>query len=185
MAADNWQARLQTPLRTLQITVLALAAGSGFFAAIVIFLGLEQPWDWNLSVMTLIALIYGGSSVFLRLVVPPLIVTRGRKGILNQLRSGLEEVGNDFRFPALSDANVAWQFLALLNTRTIIAGALLEGAIFFLLVVSMTDNSLLAISLAALLWLLLIAHFPTHGWTQQWIEDQWRLLQEEQCLRRQ
>jgi hypothetical protein len=85
-------------------------------------------------------------------------------------------------FPDQPDAPVNLQLFALLTTRTIFAGALLEGAIFFLLIVSLAEHSLLAILFAALLWMLLIAHFPTRIWVEEWIENQRRLLEEEQSL---
>jgi hypothetical protein len=79
MSPVNRQDRMQLQLRTLQIIVFALAAGSGMFAVIVILQGIDQPWSWNLSVLTLMALALGVIELFLRLIVPPIIVSQGQK----------------------------------------------------------------------------------------------------------
>jgi hypothetical protein len=172
-------------LRVLQIVVLALAAGCGAFGLIAILLRLGQDWSNGFSVLTLVALAFGMMAIFFRLFVPSLMAAQGRKFILRQLpESGLETVGKNRDPLGTPDADVAGQLFGLLTTRTIIACALLEGAIFFLLIVTMVEHSLPAVAMAALLWLLLIAHFPTRDWAERWIENQWRLLREERDLSR-
>jgi hypothetical protein len=171
-------------LRVLQIVVLALAAGCGFFGMVVVILRIGQPWNSDFSVLTLAALAYGGMAIFFRLVVPPLIVAQGRKKILRQLREpGLEKGGNKSEITGQLDTDAARQLLGLLTTRTIVSAALLEGAIFFLLIVTMLEHSLPTTLFAGFLWLLLIAHFPTRDWTERWIENQRRLLREERDFR--
>jgi hypothetical protein len=170
-------------LRVLQIIVLALAGGCGVFGMIVILLRIGQPWNSDFSVLTLAALAFGGMAIFFRLIVPPLMVVQGRKILFRRLlESGPEKDGKNLDPLGQLNAESAGQLFGLLMTRTIIAGALLEGAIFFLLIATLAENSLPAVALAALLWLLLIAHFPTRGWAEQWIENQWRLLREERDL---
>jgi MFS family permease len=172
MPSESWQDRMQLPLRVLQIVVFALATGCAFFTAIAVFISLGESWPWRLSPITLLALIFGGCALFARLVVPSLIVAQGRKKIPEQ-QSGVDKL----------DANLALQLMGLLSTRTILAGALLEGVIFFLLIAFLVEHSPIALAAAALLWLLLVALFPTQRWGISWIEDQWRLLREEQSLR--
>jgi hypothetical protein len=172
-------------LRVLQIIVLALSAGCGVFGVIVILLRIGQPWNSDFSILTLAALAFGVMAIFFRLVVPPLMVVQGRKIIFRRLiESGPEKDGKNLDPLGQLDANAAGQLFGLLTTRTIIACALLEGAIFFLLVVTLVEYSLPTIVMAALLWLLLIAHFPTRDWAERWIGNQWRLLWEERDLSR-
>jgi hypothetical protein len=170
-------------LRILQFIVLALAAGCGFFGGIVISLCLGKPWNYDLSILTLLALAFGAMTIFFRLIVPPLIVHQARKVLLRRLRdSGSEKVVKNSDPLGAIDADIVGQLFQILLTRTIIAAALLEGAIFFLLIATMAEHSLPALALAALLWLLLIAHFPTRDWTERWIENQQRLLREDREL---
>jgi hypothetical protein len=170
-------------LRVLQIIVLALAAGCGMFGVIVISLCIGKPWNNDFPILTLMALGFGAMAIFFRLIVPPLIVLQGRKVLLRRLlESGSEKVVKNTDYLEKPDADTAGQLFQILMTRTIIAGALLEGAIFFLLIATLTEHSLPAITLAGMLWLSLIAHFPTRGWTERWLENQQRLLREDREL---
>jgi len=184
MNATPWQDQLGAQVRTLQIIIFALAFGSLLFATVVIFVGLKEQWHWDLSPIALIGLIFGGAILVARLAVPSAVVVQGRRQILQQLRGALEEDGETSGTATELDANVASQLRQLLSTRTIIGGALLDGVILFLLTASIMEDSLIALLAAGLLWLLLAAHFPTYGWAEQWMENQWRLLQEEQSLSR-
>ena len=64
----------------------------------------------------------------------------------------------------------------LLQTKIIVAGAILEGAVFFLLIAYMAEHSMLCLSAAVVLLLLLVAQMPTSGRATYWVEDQLKLL---------
>jgi hypothetical protein len=183
MPTDLWKITMQFPLRMLQFVVGALLLGCILFVTIVIFISLGDSWPWELPQLTLLALIFSGCAIFARLIVPPLIVAQGRKKIpAQQCGANIREGGSSASTDVELDVDTTWKLMGLLMTRTIIACALLEGVIFFLLVAFLIEHSSIALSAAAILWLLLASHFPTQGWAISWIEYQCRLLQEEQSL---
>ena len=73
----------------------------------------------------------------------------------------------------------AGQLFVVFQTRTIVAGALLEGTAFFALITYMIERSPLALTLAVLLILGVAVHFPTRSGVIRWIEDQLRLVERE------
>jgi hypothetical protein len=62
--------------------------------------------------------------------------------------------------------------LAVYQMRTIIAAALLEGAVFFMAVAYLLEGHVLALGLGALLALAVAAHFPTAAGVAAWVDEQ-------------
>jgi hypothetical protein len=77
---------------------------------------------------------------------------------------------------------------ALLNlylTRTIIGAAIVEGAAFFALVVSVIDEEPICLMLGGVMIVGIALHFPTRTRVTQWLETQQLLLQQERLLQTQ
>ena len=75
--------------------------------------------------------------------------------------------------------NEAGRLAFVYQTKTIIAGALLEGCAFFLLVVHMIEGSPISLGAALALILALAMLMPTRGRIVRWIENQLELLEQE------
>ena len=71
------------------------------------------------------------------------------------------------------------RLLGLYNTRTILGGAMLEGAAFFALVTYMVERDPVGLAGAILLILGVALHFPTRSRVIRWSEEQLELLKRE------
>ena len=74
------------------------------------------------------------------------------------------------------DNSKAQMLIGLFQTKIFVASAILEGAVFFLLIAYMAEHSILCISAAVVLLFLLVAQMPTNGRAAYWVEDQLKLL---------
>ena len=70
----------------------------------------------------------------------------------------------------------------VLVSRTIIAAAIPEGAVFLLLTAYFMEQSPLSLILAVLLIVALAAQIPTRSRLEGWLEGQMRLLDEERAF---
>ena len=177
-------------VRTSQIIVGALVAGPLVFLVIV-FVVIQQGFAGvpeTAPILTYIALAFAFSAVLARLIVPNLIVAQSRRNIIQgtwqmpvsaHSQSGYSQtVQEDFaRF--IEQTGDAGRLLFVFQTRTIVAGAVLEGAAFFALITYMIERSPLALIVAVLLILGVALHFPTRSGVIRWIEDQLRLVERE------
>jgi hypothetical protein len=144
----------------MQIVVAALVMGCLFFMAIVLFL--NPPTDLQASdfrgLLTCVLIGFTVMALVGRAVVPSAIVSAGVRRLA---QSHSQETDPTAVITAL------W---GLLHTRTIVAGALLEGVAFFALISYMLEKSPLALLLAVVLIIALAMHFPTRSWADRWIE---------------
>jgi hypothetical protein len=119
MIPDSALPTLRATCRTLQIIVLALATGVCIFAVIAVMNGKGQmTWEFPpAEVLDLIFLGFGIMTLFGSFVVRTLMVTPG--------------AGESKESPAnKGDETLALQAAATLQTRTIVACALVEGGAF-------------------------------------------------------
>ena len=77
------------------------------------------------------------------------------------------------------EAGDAGKLYMLLQSRTIVAAALLESPGFFWGIIHLLTHSPLSLIAAILLILGVAAHFPTRSRVIHWIENQLRLVDEE------
>ncbi len=69
--------------------------------------------------------------------------------------------------------------LFLLQGKTILAAALIEGVTFFLLIAYMVEHSPISLAVAGIMIVILVLPFPTCDRTLNWIEGQLQLLKDE------
>ena len=177
-------------VRTSQIIVGAMVAGLLVFLVVVLvviqqgFAGVPE----RAPILTYLAIAYVLSAVLARLIVPNLIVGRARRNIIQgtwqvplpdpqQSRYSKTMQAQSARF--IEQTGDAGQLSVVFQTRTIVAGALLEGAAFFALISYMLGRSPLALILAVFLILGVAAHFPTRSGVIHWIDEQLRLVERE------
>ena len=169
----SWQDDLTPRVRQLQIIVGALTAGCLFFLAITLVVPMPGgPANGQVPLVTYVALAFAASALVLRVVVPNLIVSAGLRRIAPGDRGSPSRSSDGRENASPDEAELVRTLFGLLQTRTIVAGALLEGSAFFLLVAYLVERSPLALGAALALIIGLALHIPTVGGTAHWVEDQ-------------
>ncbi len=183
MSDSPWHTELTSVLWTLQIVVGALIAGCVAFLVIVLVLLGGMPDGDEPLLLTYVAIAFAASALIARMVIPGVIISRGRRKIAQGTwRSSQQSTLPPACSKFLEQAGDAGKLWMLFSTATIVAAAILEGAAFFMLVVVLVEKSPLALIVALMLILGLMLHFPTHPRTVRWIEDQLRLIEQERQL---
>lgn len=173
--------RLAEPVKVLQIIVTAMVTGVVLFLGVATQLRLsgqmaDQP-NGTGSLVTYIATGYGVAAVLVRTVLASVIVTAGRRKILQQVAQSDDD--------AMSrDEDVVDGLVSLFRVRTIVAAAVLEGSALFLVVAYMIEGESLAMIAAVLLVLFLACHFPTRGRAADWIDRERRRIEQERLSAR-
>ena len=176
MSTNDWRDEIGPPLFTIRIIVAALTAGCLIFMVIAIFMvqtGQAPAGGGDMPILTYMAVAWAGMAIVLRMVVPKMIESAGRKRIADGTwqapAAGQQQAQIAQLVERLGDAG---RLFAVLNTRTIIGGAILEGSAFFALVAYLVDRSSLALAAAIVLIIGVALHFPTRSSAVHWIEDQ-------------
>ena len=144
---------------TLQIIMAALVAGCLFFLLMVLAVpGKLGGWELGLDKqpMTVVALVMAFGILAVRIIVPGVITAQ-------MLRPLFQRESNE---PGWEDLFRVYQ------TSLIIKAAMLEGAVFLLLVMHMIERSPWTLALAVVFLVLLLLHMPTPQRVDEWIERQ-------------
>ena len=142
-----------------QIIVAALFAGCLFFLLIVLLIVPGKLGSWDLGLgkpMTSAALVMAFGILAARIIVPGVVTGQ----MLRQLAQ------QDPKEPDWGDLFGVYQ------ATLIIKAALLEGAVFFLLVAHMIERSPWTLALAVVFLLMVLMHMPTPFRVDDWIEQQ-------------
>jgi hypothetical protein len=148
----------------MRVIILALLGGVATFAVISVLVGNNQPAPPNIPLVTYIAVAYGGIAIVASAVVPKLVTHAARQKIKRDSPS-------DVTFERWCD---------VFQTGLIIGGAFLEGSAFLFLVAYLVESNLLSF-LAVIPVAGLAMKVPSQSGVKQWIEDQQRLLEQEQA----
>lgn len=168
-------------LRVLRIIVVALAFGVTAFGVVAISTakqpappanGPAAPAGGNLVLAVLVPLMATASGLATAFIVPPLVTAAKRKQLAAGKSSPDESVPGD-------DGS---QLMQAYQTGTIIRCALLEGPAFLNLFFYMTQQSVIALVLAGVLWLVLLAQFPRRAAVLEWLETQARRLSDDRSF---
>ena len=155
---------------TAQIIVAALFAGCLFFMLIVLVIGRGQfssaELGLNKQPMTLIGLVVAFGILAVRLVLPGVVTTQ----MLRQLAP------RESKEPDWKDLFGVYQ------TTLIIKAAMVEGAIFLLLVMHMIERSPWTLALAVAFLVILLLHMPTVPRVDDWIERQSLAIREQRSM---
>jgi hypothetical protein len=178
MSTDiDWREEIGPQVRTLQIVVAALTAGCLTFMAIAVFMvqsGQAPAADNDMPpIITYLALGFAGVAIVLRMIVPRMIESAARKRIADGTwqppTTGQQRAEIVQLVERLGDAG---KLLPVLMTRTIIAGAILEGSAFFALIAYLLGRSPLTLAAAVVLVIGVALNFQTRSSAVHWIEDQ-------------
>ena len=151
-------------LQQLRIVHLAMWAGCVLFLAVALFMRAGGPVDPNRSLLTTIAVGYGLLMLLASRIVPALIVRQRLQKMKPAERAGY---GDDA-------AEALPQLVDLYWTQKIVGFALLEGGIFFLLIVYLVEGQLVSLLVAGLFLIGFLEDHPTQGRMEEWIEKQSR-----------
>jgi len=163
--------QLAVMVRTAQIIVGALVMGVLTFGVVVVS-GLAGGGGAQGNTLTLLAVGFAAAALVLCLLVPNLFASAQRRKIAAGTWGSTSAPG-----PAPdSDAG---KLAMLYQTKLIIGAAMLEGGCFLGLVAYMLERQWPSLAMAGVLLLALIAHLPTYGRVEAWIEDQLRRVQED------
>lgn len=169
MLNEQIQQQLAATVRTAQIIVGALVMGVITFGVVVVS-GIAGGPGGQGNLLTLLAVGLGAADLVLCLLVPNLLVAAQRRKLA---------AGNGGSPAGADPATDAGQLALLYQTKLIIGAAMLEGGCFLGLVAYMLERQLPSLAMAGVLLLALIAHLPTFGRVQAWIDDQLRRLDED------
>jgi len=156
-----------------QIIMASLVGGCVFFLAVVLSIRLRggaAPAGPG-PLLAYVAVGFAVMALVARAVVPTVLVRAG----LRRLAARQTEASD----PAGAVAAL-WR---LFSTRTIVCGAILEGAAFFALVAYLVEGAAIALAVALLLIAALALHFPTRSGTARWIQRQRESLEQERQFR--
>ncbi len=178
MSTGSWRDHAEAAVRTPQIVVIGLVVGCGFFMGIAISMNMQQgglgaaQGDGN-PLLPYIALAFAVSAVAARVMVVPVVVGPLRRKIVQGTWPPPNGRPQQPSLVAMAEADEEAGKLAMLFlTKTIIAGAIIEGAAFFLLIAYLIEGSFMALGVAVAMVVLLASHFPTAGSLISWIERQ-------------
>ncbi len=184
MPDSQWQDQVRRTVPTLQIVIAGLLAGSIAFLVVAVVLarqidpivvpGEGVPW------MTYFAVVFTAGAALARLIVPSLILSAGRQRIARgawEPPPAVRQLPGALR--SLEEAGDAGKLWAVLCTCTIIAGAILEGTAFLLLVVYMLEQTTLSLIIGIVTIAALATLMPTRSGAIQRIEDQLRLVEQQ------
>lgn len=178
MFDPNQDPLLAARLRTLQIIVVAMALGVLAFLVIALLLPRDAPGD-RLPIISYIALGYG---LLACLAVSPItnaVVSGARRKIAREASATAGDANKgdagegDF---AKSDLG---KLVGLLAVKTLVNGAVYEGAALFLCVAYILDHGPLTALLAVLLAAGVLSQTPTRDRAHRWLDDQRRQLEQE------
>ena len=189
MDDSTWKEELTPILRLVQIITGAMVLGSSIFLVIVLVIShgeaaTEQP------LLTYVAALFAVAAIVVRTIVLRVMTASVRRSILRGTwkppgscsSSGTGQSCAPDTSEFLERTGDAGKIAMAFTTRTVIAGALLEGPTFFLLIAYFVERLPLGLLGAALLILGLLLSFPTRSRMVDWIENQLRLLEQERHL---
>ncbi len=169
MAAFQWDERRLTKLRTMQVILCALVMGCCMFALVVgaAFLkGNNDGQNTAAALLIVIAVCVTAADIVAMFIVPGMIASSQCRRIGERFRQVLAE-----KTMAASEAEevLVFALLSVRQTVMIVRGALLEGAAFFWLVISLAFHSPTALAASVALIVALASTFPTKKGVGTWL----------------
>ena len=170
-------------VRRLQIIVGSLVLGCLSFLAVALalsFQGGAPPAGRNTAIVTQCAVGFALIALVARFIVPAVIVSRGRRKILQETSPRQRPRGRR-RAPNLAERiQVTSRLWALWTASTIVAAAIFDGAAFFALVAYIVERSTLSLIVAIGLVVFLAREIPTQSRLIFWTLYQLEMLDQEQ-----
>lgn len=163
-------------LRTMKIVTGAMVAGVVVFLLVALLairsgkMLAQDPWDLA-DPLVLVGAVMALAAIPASVFVPDAIT---RPAALKALETAEKPARKPGKFASRPDSADwgpdAGRLIPFFQTRTIVRGALLEGAAFFNTIAYMQTGSGIALGFVALLIALLVANIPTENRLLLWID---------------
>ncbi|MGO9113587.1 MAG: hypothetical protein ACLP9L_30515 [Thermoguttaceae bacterium] len=176
---NSWHEEAGKQARTLQIIVATLVMGCVIFLLIALAVGpvVNPPNPLQPISLTMIACGLVGIELIAQVVVAWSIITKARRGIVNGTHNSVDpRQGNGQSFEVT-------YLLSIVQTKTIISGALFEGMAFFATIAYLIEGNPISLGLAVLMIVCVAAQFPTRSRIVSWVERQIGAIEQEKMLR--
>jgi hypothetical protein len=165
MLTPEERATVAQSTRLMQIIVLALVAGVGAYLTFAV-MNREADNDQPLAPM---GAAFAAASFAGAVIVPTTMAGQQRRAVAD---GATTSTGN----PAT--ASEAGQLLVGLQTRKIVATALLEGAAFFNIFIYHSGGPTYSLAICIALLLMMISHIPLRPLVENWLERELRTVRE-------
>jgi hypothetical protein len=149
-------------VRTMQIIVAALIWGVISFGLFAVFVMEPQPQQQPF--LAYVAAAFTVGAVAMRCIVPGLMAANQRRQLAEQAKGAAGDICGD-------------DLLGVYQTSTIIAGALLEGPAFFVLIAYPMTGQTWLLGVVVGLLVLMAVQFPTRDRVETWVKHQLELLE--------
>jgi len=179
---SRWQDEIGPYVLTMQIIAGALMGGVVVFGTIAFFIapigggaaGVDLP------ILTHLALGFAAVAIVGRWVIPGVVVTAGRKRIVQGRSPSPPAVSRSPQLPEFIEkyGDVA-RLIGLYQASLITGSAILEGAAFFCLVAFLPTREPICLWAAIVLVASMGLGFPTRSRVVHWVEDQQNVLQQQ------
>ena len=142
-------------IRTLQIVVGSMVAGTVLFALIAIFMQ-REPDDASMA-LSIVAAIMAGMMLMARTFMSRIVIATPQSS-----QSPLQNISIE-SLDGLTDDEQFLRIFPFMMTKTIISTAMLEAAAFFALVAYLVEGHLWTLGIAAAVVAAILLSFPTRN----------------------
>jgi hypothetical protein len=177
---DSWHEPIARRVLTAQIIVGSLVSGCVIFAVIALMTRWEPQPGAVADVLIYMSIFFAFGALFGKGVVQAMVAARGRQSVVEGTFdvSSYDRAQADLA-PFLEATGDAGRLWLVYLSRTIVGGAIAEGAAFFCLLAFLLTGSWLSLGLAAVLVLSVAMMIPTRASVIRWIENQLRLVEQQ------
>lgn len=177
MLTDEQRIYVAKTAQTLQIIIGALISGVLILATIVVLRGGGELAEDRVPMLTIAGVVFAVAGAAASLVVPKLMDAAFQKAHATGQPTALPQAAG---MP--TSLGEPGQWLAFVQTRTIIAAALLEGPAFLNAIAYMIEGQSVSLMIVAALLFCLAMLFPTVDRLTNWISVQIRRVEEQRQL---
>lgn len=153
-------------VRVQQIIVMAMTLGCAVFLAVAVAVAGSPKELANVPTITFLFSVVAGILVMARAMVPRIVFAAA----LKKMRQGPR------------DSDITASLTQAMTTRLIVAAALIEGAVFLLIVAYFVERSPLSLAFAIVLIVLLAIHIPTTSRFESQLQNHLQGLEQEQSF---
>ncbi len=169
---------LAARLRPLQIIVVAMALGVLAFLLVALLLPRDAT-DERLPIISYIAIGYGLLACLAVSPITKAVVSSARRKIAREAPATAGDANKGDAGEAEFAKSDLGKLVGLLAVKTLVNGAVYEGAALFLCVAYILDHGPLTALLAVLLAAGVLSQTPTRDRAHRWLDDQRRQLEQE------
>ena len=176
------QPPLTSPVRVLQVIIAAMAIGALAVLVVAYFVhdkvGIIDKTQ-KLDIVTHLALLYGVVALIGGPIFAGALAAKGRQRLAQGSTGTPPSTGKASGFGSEIAQAYTGQLASLLVSKTIISGALYEGAALFLAVAYLLNGGVLTAGCSLIMVAALLMQIPTNDRAQRWIEGQVRQIEQE------